>query len=155
VIYDSGWHGIDAQNGTTIMVDNCSVVECGNDGVEQQAGLNITDGQTVVVSNNLIVMGDYETLIGVKISQVADADPLEYFYNYLYSTQLHPNYYEGLLVDESNIPNEVVTHCEDPLLNDPAGGNFGLEIGSPASGNTENIDGFGAQGAVLQPFTGF
>jgi parallel beta-helix repeat protein len=155
VIYDSGWHGIDAQNCAAVMVDNCSIIEFGNDGVERQAGLNITDGQTVVMVNNLIVMGDYETLVGVKISKVAGAEPLEFFYNYLYSTQLDPNYYEGLLVDETNMPNQEVTHSEDPLLIDPEGGNFGLESGSPAIGDAENVDGFGAQGAVLQPFIGF
>jgi parallel beta-helix repeat protein len=155
VIYDSGWHGIDAQNCATIMVDNCSIIEFGNDGVEQQAGLNITDGRTIVVVNNLIVMGDYETLVGVKISQVADAYPLEFFYNYLYSTQLDPNYYEGFLADETNIPDHEATHSEDPLLIDSEGGNFGLESGSPAIGDAENMDGYGAQGAVLQPFIGF
>lgn len=154
VIYRSGWHGIDLQDCTAIMVDHCSIVNFSKND-SSQAGLKVTNGGQVEITNNLFVIQNLDTLIGVQVTGTSTPEFLDYEYNYVFSNQSIPNYYAGELslanVTESNVPNATEQTTQDPLLTDPAGGDFRLLTASPAAGMAEGGEDCGAQGNVLIP----
>jgi hypothetical protein len=152
VIYQTGWHGVDVQRGDVAIIDHCTIVDFSTND-SGQVGLIITDGRQVTITNNLIVIQDRETLIGMHLTTASEAAPPEVLHNYLYSNQNLPQYYSGELdmqsIHESNLPNAVHPQNQDPLLVDPEAGDFRLQSGSPVIGRGENGEDCGAMGGVL------
>lgn len=158
VIHLTGWHGVDIQGCEFVSVNHCSIIDF-SDNNSGQAGVIITNCVEVGVTNNLIVIQDLATLIGVQLTTGSEAASPQFIYNYIYSIQNSPNYYAGELdlstVDESNWPNAAEPVTEDPLLMDPVAGDFRLQANSPASGVAQDSDNCGAQGAVLVNFSDY
>jgi hypothetical protein len=152
VIYQTGWHGVDVQSGDVTLIDHCSIIDFSTND-SGQAGLIMTDGRQVTITNNLILIQDRETLIGMHLTTVNAATPPEVLHNYLYSNQNLPQYYSGELdmgsIHESNLPNAVQPISQDPLLVNPEAGDFRVQSGSPVIGRGENGENCGAIGGVL------
>jgi hypothetical protein len=152
VLYHTGWHGVDVQSCAVTIINHCSIIDfSAND--SGQVGLIITDGQQVSITNNLIVIQNLDSLVGIHLTTAGEAASPAVFHNYLYSNQELPQYYSGELdmgsIHESNLPNAVQTQSQDPLLLDPESGDFRLQSDSPAIGRGENGQNCGATGGVL------
>lgn len=144
ILYDTGYHGIDFINCADGTVEHTSIIDfnkSGNNPEINRHAINIIDGGSFHIKNNLIVIKDFFFLSGIY-SSTKEYSGLDYHFNYIYSRQTTPVYYSGLIsiqnVDPDNYPNKNITATEDPLFVDPAHKKFSLNNASPAKGLGEN-----------------